>query len=67
KKFLKSQQIIKDSEDNLIVRYEVNNSFEIIILVKKWLPFVKILEPLSLKYEFDNLLSNYLKNGNYKC
>ena len=33
---------------------------EIEELIKKWIPFVKVIEPLSLKKKIDSDLRNYL-------
>lgn len=61
KKHLKSQQIAEEKEDgNLVIRYEVNNEIEIFMLVKKWLPELKIIKPAELRHTFEKMLQAYL-------
>ena len=61
KKHLKSQQIIQTKENgNLIVKFIVTQELEIEELIKKWLPFIKVIEPLSLKQKIHNELKEYL-------
>jgi predicted DNA-binding transcriptional regulator YafY len=63
KKFLASQEIIEEmSNGNLIVSYYVTQELEIEELIKKWLPHIYILEPLSLKEKIMKELEFYLKN-----
>ena len=35
--------------------------YEVLRVVKYWLPFIKIKEPESLRVKFDNLLGEYLE------
>lgn len=61
KKFLSSQEIIEEKENgNLVVSYQVTQELEIEELVKRWLPYVKIIEPLSLKERLEGELRDYL-------
>jgi len=61
KKHLKSQQIIQTKENgNLIVKFIVTQELEIEELIKKWLPFIKVIKPLSLKQKIYNELKEYL-------
>ncbi|MEA2017123.1 MAG: WYL domain-containing protein, partial [Campylobacterota bacterium] len=49
KKYLKSQNIDETKEDgSLIVSYKVTQEYEVEELIKRWLPYVKVIEPLSL-------------------
>ncbi|RLA84292.1 MAG: hypothetical protein DRG78_01905 [Epsilonproteobacteria bacterium] len=62
KKHLKSQEIIETKENgNLIVKFTVTQELEIEELIKKWIPYVKVIEPLSLRDKIYNELSAYLK------
>ncbi|MBF0984648.1 MAG: transcriptional regulator, partial [Campylobacter sp.] len=45
----------------IIISTEVAYDDEILRVVKYWLPFIKIVEPLNLKDKFENLLKDYLK------
>jgi predicted DNA-binding transcriptional regulator YafY len=61
KKYLKSQDIIKEKEDgNLIISYKITQDKEIDELIKRWIPYVRVISPLSLKEEIENELRDYL-------
>ena len=45
---------------NLLISYQVTQEIEIEELIKKWLPDVKVIEPLSLKERIEGELSGYL-------
>ena len=49
KKYLKSQEIIKTTENGLIVQFKINDEMELIPLIQRWIPHVKVIEPQSLK------------------
>ncbi len=59
KKYLKSQRIVKETEDYIIVELMTNDDMEIIPLVQRWLPHVKVLEPQSLNEKILNNLKLY--------
>jgi len=65
KKFLPSQKedITPQESGNLIVTYKVTSEMEVEELIKRWLPHVKVLEPLSLKTKIAQELQEYLANG----
>lgn len=61
KKYLKSQELIEKKENgNLIIKYKVTQEIEIEELIKRWIPFVKVIEPLSLKEKIESELKQYL-------
>ena len=61
KKFLSSQQVLETKENgNLLISYQVTQEIEIEELIKKWLPYVKVVEPLSLKEKIEGELRGYL-------
>ncbi|PUE63463.1 WYL domain-containing protein [Arcobacter caeni] len=60
KKFLSSQTILKEEDENLFVSYKITNDMEIFPLVRKWLPLVKIISPNSTKEKFKKELEIYL-------
>ena len=63
KNFLPSQKIKETKEDgSLIVSYTVTQDIEVEELVKKWIPHMKVIEPLSLKKKIEDELKNYLYN-----
>jgi predicted DNA-binding transcriptional regulator YafY len=62
KNYLKSQKIIETLPNgNLIVSYKVTQEMEVEELIKRWIPFVKVVEPLSLKQKIEDELREYLK------
>ncbi|WP_121628768.1 WYL domain-containing protein [Poseidonibacter antarcticus] len=61
KKYLISQEIINENNDgSLIIQYKLTQEREMEDLIKRWIPFVKVLEPLSLKKAIDDQLITYL-------
>jgi predicted DNA-binding transcriptional regulator YafY len=64
KKYLKSQEILEKKENgNLIIKYKVTKEMEMEELIKRWIPFVKVIEPISLKEKIDNDLRSYLNTS----
>ncbi|EET79423.1 transcriptional regulator (WYL domain) [Campylobacter showae] len=61
KEFLPNYEVVQEEEDKIIISTEVAYDDEILRVVKYWLPFIKIVEPLNLKKKFENLLRGYLK------
>ncbi|MEA3383294.1 MAG: WYL domain-containing protein [Campylobacterota bacterium] len=62
KNYLKSQEIVETKEDGtLIVNYKVTQEYEIEELIKRWIPYVKVISPLSLKQKIENELKEYLE------
>ncbi len=45
---------------NLLISYQVTQEIEIEELIKRWLPYVKVVEPLSLKEKIEGELRGYL-------
>jgi predicted DNA-binding transcriptional regulator YafY len=61
KKYLKSQELIEKKEKgNLLLSFKVTQEMEIEELVKKWIPFVKVIEPISLRDKIESDLKSYL-------
>lgn len=62
KKHLKSQEIIEEKENgNIIVNFKVTQEREVESLIKSWLPYIKVIKPISLKEKIKNELKEYLK------
>ena len=61
KEFLPKYEVVQEDEHKIIISTEVAYDDEILRVVKYWLPFIKIVEPLNLKDKFENLLKDYLK------
>lgn len=63
KKHLKSQQIIEKKPDgNLILTYQINNEMEIIPLIKKWIPHLRVVSPKELDDHIKDEIKQYLQN-----
>lgn len=61
KSYLKSQKILEEKEDgSLIVGYKVTQEYEMEELVKRWIPHVKVIEPVSLRDKITDELKEYL-------
>lgn len=61
KNHLASQNILETKDNgNLIISYKVTQELEIEELIKRWLPHVKVIEPLSLKEKIESELREYL-------
>lgn len=60
KKYLLSQVEVEQDDGSLIVSYKVTQEIELEELVKKWIPYVKVIEPISLKEKIENELKQYL-------
>jgi predicted DNA-binding transcriptional regulator YafY len=62
KKHLKSQEIIEEREKSLILRYQISSEMEILPLIKRWIPHIKIISPDSLREKLEEDISSYLTN-----
>jgi len=62
KKFLSSQKIIKEDENEVIFSVTYTNELEIMPFVQRWLPDLVILEPQELKYHYKEKLQQILQN-----
>jgi len=61
KNFLPSQKIIEEKDDaSLVISFKVTQEMEMDELVKKWIPYMKVITPLSLKQKIENDLKHYL-------
>lgn len=61
KEILPNKKIIKQDEDKLIILTNISYDDEILIVVKQWLPYIKITSPLYLQEKLSNILKEYLK------
>lgn len=61
KKFMPSQKIIEIKDNgNLIITFQVTQELEIEELIKSWLPYLKVLEPLTLDEKIKHDIKLYL-------
>lgn len=58
----KELQIIEKHKDHLLVKMYYYNDIEILTFVKKWIPYIKILDNASLRKKLYKILHNYLEN-----
>jgi len=62
KKFLPSQKIVHTKDDgSLLLAFRVTQEMEMEELVKKWIPYMRVIEPLSLKEKIEGDLKQYLE------
>lgn len=62
KKYLASQTEIKQNDGSILVSYNVSQEGEVEELIKKWIPHIKIIEPLTLKERIRKTLEQSLQN-----
>ncbi len=61
KKFLASQEIVQEKGNgNLIIKYIVTQESEVEELIKKWIPYLHVIEPSTLDEKIRNDLQKYL-------
>ena len=63
KKFLPSQKTTELDNGNLQLRYTVTRELEVEELIKKWLPHIKVISPVSLKEHIAQQLAEYLRQA----
>jgi hypothetical protein len=62
KKHLKSQKIIKESNKWLTLSYEVTDAKVIMPLIKKWMPYIRVISPRSIQEHLCKDAEFFLKN-----
>jgi predicted DNA-binding transcriptional regulator YafY len=61
KKFLKSQRIVETKANgDLILTYQINDPMEVIPLIKKWLPHIRVISPKALDDQIREEIRTYL-------
>ena len=61
KKHFKSQKITETKENgDIIVSYQINNEMEIIPMIKKWLPHIRVISPKSLDDRIKDEIRQYM-------
>lgn len=61
KQYMPSQKVSENSDGSLEVTFKVTTILEMNDLIKRWIPHVKVLEPIELKESIDKELKEYLK------
>jgi len=54
--------IVKETDDHILVKMQYYNDTEILVFVKKWLPFITIEDNVPLKQKLQDILTESLKN-----
>lgn len=60
KKYLPSQKEDEQEDGSLMVSYKVTQERELEEIIKKWIPYAKVISPLSLKEKIEAELKKYL-------
>jgi len=60
RKPIKGQYLKKNSDGTAELTVSITHKNEIFSIVKKWLPRIKIIEPIELQEEFEKILQGYL-------
>lgn len=60
KSILTNQKIIEENDDYFTVLTYISYDDEILKLIKYWIPYIKIVEPLYLKEKLNNILQEYI-------
>ena len=49
-----------EQDGSFVISFKVTQDMEVEELIKKWLPFMKVITPISLKQKIDKELRTYL-------
>ena len=61
KQHLKSQQLLETKVNgNIVLKYQVTQLLEMEDLIKRWLPSIRVIEPVELKMKIEGELREYL-------
>ena len=55
-----SQKEEEQEDGSLIVSYKVTQEREMEEIIKKWIPYIKVISPVSLKEKIEKELRDYL-------
>lgn len=62
KKYLKSQKLLKEDQEGVILSYQISCNMEIIPLIKQWIPHIQVLSPEHLKKQLIQEVQTFLAN-----
>jgi len=62
KKHLQSQQIIKESKKGLTVSYKITDAMVILPLIKKWMPYIRVISPREIQERLCQEAELFLKS-----
>jgi len=61
KKYLKSQKIIKELENrDIVIVYEICDDMEVIPIIQRWIPFVRVIEPLRIQKKVEENILRFM-------
>ena len=55
-----TQKIIKEDENKLTISVMASSDWEIIPIVKSWIPFIKVLDPIRIQNQVENDARSFL-------
>lgn len=62
KSYLKSQKVTQRLENgDIIVTYEITHEMEIIPLIQRWIPYVKVIEPVEIREKVEQNIRQFMK------
>jgi predicted DNA-binding transcriptional regulator YafY len=56
-----TQEIVNEDENYLTIKVQATNDFEIIPIVKSWLPFIKVLKPIRIHQKVQEEIKKFLE------
>jgi len=61
KKYLKSQRVIEELENgDILVSYEICNDMEIIPIIQRWIPFMRVIKPLRIRERVEKNIEKFM-------
>jgi len=64
KKYLTSQKIIEKFENGDIkISYEICHEMEIIPIIQKWIPFIRVIKPLSIQKKVEENIKKFMNHN----
>jgi predicted DNA-binding transcriptional regulator YafY len=55
-----TQKIIKEDENKLTISVMASSDWEIIPIIKSWIPFIKVLDPIRIQNQVENDARKFL-------
>jgi predicted DNA-binding transcriptional regulator YafY len=64
KKYLKSQKVLKELEGgDILLSYEICNDMEVIPIIQRWIPHLRVIEPLRIRDKIEENLRLFMNRG----
>jgi predicted DNA-binding transcriptional regulator YafY len=55
-----TQQIISEDDKHLTLKVQASSDWEIIPIIKSWIPFIKVLDPIRIQNQVENDARKFL-------